>query len=241
MKERGLPLFFFKRGDPWMKWLTYLILLSLLLSGCGLDASESSPVHAEKEKQSIPTHEEVPSEGAIDLKELFDQAQHTQSTSEEIDRILEGSNAGIVPVKLEIPAIDVKAEIEPVGILDNGQMGVPSSAEGIGWYEPGTKPGGYGNAVLAGHVDSRTGPAIFYDLGELEPGDEVIVTDADGQKLTFIVTKKESYPRLYAPIQDIFGYTDSRHLNLITCTGTFNVKDGTHEERLVVYTKLKIS
>jgi sortase A len=216
-----------------------LVFLSLLLSACSADSSESSPVHEQKESQS--NQEEVSSKDTLDLKKALEQTHDTQTESEEMNRILNGSNGGIIPVKLEIPAIKVVAEIEPVGIFDNGQMGVPSSAEGVGWFKPGTKPGGFGNAVLAGHVDSRTGPAIFYELGELEAGDEIFVTDADGKMLTFIVTKKESYPRLYAPIQDIFGYVNSRNLNLITCSGTFNVKDSTHEERLVVYTELKDS
>jgi sortase A len=216
-----------------------LVLFSLLLSACSADSSEGSPVHEQKESQS--NQEEASSKDTLDLKKAFEQTHDTQTESEEMNKILNGSNEGIVPVKIEIPAIKVVAEIEPVGILDNGQMGVPGSADGVGWFEPGTKPGGFGNAVLAGHVDSRTGPAIFYELGELEARDEIYITDADGKVLTFIVTKKESYPRLYAPIQDIFGYVNSRNLNLITCSGTFNVKDSTHEERLVVYTELKDS
>jgi sortase A len=218
-----------------------LVFLSLLLSACSpdSDSSDSSPAPEQKESQSI--QEEVSSEDTLDLKKAFEQAHGTQTESEEMNKILNGSNEGIVPVKIEIPAIKVVADIEAVGILDNGQMGVPGSADGVGWFKPGTKPGGFGNAVLAGHVDSRTGPAIFYELGELEAGDEIYITDADGKMLTFIVTKKESYPRLYAPIQDIFGYVNSRNLNLITCTGTFNVEDSTHEERLVVYTELKDS
>ncbi|WP_079476350.1 class F sortase [Marinococcus halophilus] len=142
------------------------------------------------------------------------------------------------PSTLSIPSIDVEADLEGVGVLDNGQMGVPDSAEGVGWFEPGVTPGEQGNAVMAGHVDSASGPAVFYDLEDMEAGDEVQVTNDDGQELAFKVTKVVSYPRQDAPIEDIFGSSDGRHLQLITCTGTFNQEQGTHDERLVVYTEL---
>lgn len=145
---------------------------------------------------------------------------------------------GIKPVTLEIPAIGVKSDIENVGELKNGQMGVPEDVEHVGWFEPGTLPGNRGSSVMAGHIDSLTGPAVFYKLDQLKKGDEVVVTDAEGNSLTFIVTKSERYPRKDAPIDEIFGFSYGSRLNLITCTGEFNRKAKTHDERLVVYTEL---
>lgn len=142
------------------------------------------------------------------------------------------------PTGLEIPAVGIQGPVEEVGILDNGQMGVPDSAEGIGWFSPGVNPGEQGNAVVAGHVDSRSGPAVFYDLEKMEAGDEVNVTDENGDTLIFEVTKVAKYDRREAPMEEIFGSTEGRHLNLITCTGTFNQEFGTHDDRLVVYTEL---
>ncbi|WP_100374243.1 class F sortase [Bacillus sp. FJAT-45037] len=146
---------------------------------------------------------------------------------------------GIQPSRIQIPSIEVDARTEEVGVLDNGEMGVPEEIDQVGWFEPGTKPGNVGNAVMAGHVDSRTGPAIFFRLDELEEGDEVIVSSDSDETYTFVVTGKESYPYDSAPIAEIFGRSDTRNLNLITCTGTFNRSVGTHEERLVVFTELK--
>ncbi|MGG4488029.1 sortase domain-containing protein [Metabacillus idriensis] len=146
---------------------------------------------------------------------------------------------GITPVKVEIPSINVEANIEQVGIIENGQMGVPQAINDVGWFEPGVKPGNRGSAVLAGHVDSKTGPAIFFNLKDLKQGDEIIVTDEKGTALTFIVKNQESYPRGSAPIDEIFQTVEGQNLNLITCSGTFNRSAGTHEERLVVFTELK--
>ncbi|MDN4524528.1 class F sortase [Fictibacillus fluitans] len=151
----------------------------------------------------------------------------------------EHMEAGIIPAKLMIPKINVKANIERVGVLENGQMGVPSNIENTGWFEPGTKPGAQGNAVIDGHVDSKTGPAVFFDLKDLKPGDEILLSDQKGKTITFIVKKLKSYPNDKAPLKEIFGPASTRNLNLITCTGVFNHTKGTHEERLVVYTELK--
>ena len=163
-----------------------------------------------------------------DQKKKIEKAKESQNVQE-----------GMEPIQVEIPAIDVKAPVENVGILENGQMGVPEDINKVGWFEPGFKPGTKGNAVLAGHVDSKTGPAIFFYLEKLSKGDEIVLTDKEGEKMTFVVTGKERYPYNDSPIEKIFGPTDSRTLNLITCVGTFNRSKGTHEERLVVSTELK--
>ncbi len=149
------------------------------------------------------------------------------------------NDQGIEPVKVNVPAIGVDAKVEKVGLLDNGEMGVPDSTERVGWFEPGTKAGNVGNSVLAGHVDSYEGPAVFFDLKDLKKGDEIKVTNADGKELTFVVRKLKSYPYDDAPIEDIFGETDKRMLNLITCTGTFDQETSNHLERLVVFSELK--
>ncbi|WP_226582675.1 class F sortase [Halobacillus litoralis] len=145
-------------------------------------------------------------------------------------------NTAIVPASISIPAINVQADIEEVGRYENGQMGEPKSIDGVGWYQDGYLPGEKGSSVMAGHVDSKTGPAVFYHLEDLNPGDKINVTDAEGQKQTFIVQKSESYDRKEAPLNKIFGFSYRRQLNLITCTGEFNKQAGTHDKRLVVYT-----
>ncbi|RWZ59119.1 class F sortase [Halobacillus fulvus] len=146
---------------------------------------------------------------------------------------------GIIPSRISIPAIDVDASVEEVGILDNGEMGVPEDPMKAGWFEPGTQPGNRGNSVIAGHVDSRTGPAVFYHLDQLKKGDEITVTGEDGEEKTYVVQKLESYPENQSPIEQIFGSTNEKRLNLITCTGEFIRDQGGHQDRLVVYSTLK--
>lgn len=151
----------------------------------------------------------------------------------------ENGQQGITPTKIQIPAINVNTAVEKVGILENGQMGVPSNIDNTGWFAPGTKPGATGNAVIDGHVDSKTGPAVFFDLKDLKAGDEIFLSDKQGKTVTFVVKKLKSYPNDKAPLKQIFGPAQTSNLNLITCTGIFNHDKGTHEERLVVYSELK--
>lgn len=209
-----------------MRYFLGLILIVCALSGC----SNAEPSAKEKinEEKSTKINEE---------KEQI-ASSSTQLTPPE-GLTLKADNEGMVPASIEIPVLNVNTEIEEVGRLDNGQMGVPKGFDTVGWFGEGAKPGAPGNAVMAGHVDSKTGPAVFYKLEDLEKGDEVIVKDNDGKTLTFVVTGKEKYDRKNAPVDKIFDYAYGSKLNLITCTGNFNRDEGTHEERLVVYTELK--
>jgi sortase (surface protein transpeptidase) len=214
-----------------MRYFLGLIIIALFISGC----SNKEP--SAKEKVNVTMAKET--------SETSEEKEQIASSSTELTPPeglkLKADNAGIVPASIEIPALDVNTEIEKVGRLENGQMGVPKGFDTVGWFGEGAKPGAPGNAVMAGHVDSKTGPAIFYKLEDLDKGDEVIVKNKDGKTLTFVVTGKEKYDRKTAPVDKIFDYSYGSKLNLITCTGNFNQDEGTHEERLVVYTELQNS
>ncbi|WP_409252972.1 class F sortase [Bacillus sp. SCS-153A] len=206
-----------------MRFLIFSLLL-LFLSACS---------NAEMEKEQSATEPKPPAEPEAAV------ASTTTSASPFADSILKDERIGIVPVELEIPSIGVSAEVESVGLKENGEMDVTESFEKTGWYEKGYHPGEPGSAVIGGHVDSRDGPAVFYDLNKLALGDEIIVKGENGEEKVFVVTGKEEYPWNEAPLQKIFGYTHSSSLNLITCTGTFDRSTRNYDKRLVVYTQLK--
>lgn len=143
-----------------------------------------------------------------------------------------------VPVRIVIPRLKIDADVEHVGLAPDGSMDVPQRFDTVGWYKLGARPGELGNAVLAGHLDSKTGPAIFWRLKELQPGDEIIVAADDGKERRFVVRELENYPYDQAPLERIFGPTESIGLNLITCIGTFDRRSQNYDQRLVVYTTL---
>jgi sortase A len=204
------------------------LLLSMLLLGAAAGCASSSD-HTDEMKEVLPNIEETHLISAPDL---------TVSSSSKSKESVEPALAGIIPAQLSIPAINVDAKVEHVGQLPDGQMDVPKDERNVGWYQPGAKPGERGNAVLAGHVDNKTGPSVFFHLGDLEAGDLVTVTNEHGLAYDFEVNAVESYPRNNAPLEKVFGTSSKSSLNLITCTGTFDRDAGTHEERMVVYTTL---
>jgi sortase A len=151
------------------------------------------------------------------------------------------SNEELISVKpssLSIPKLDLEAPIKEFGLDKKGNMELPDNGKDVAWFEPGFQPGEKGNAVLAGHVDDEKKPAVFFELNELEPGDEIHLQDEDGAILTFVVREKVAYQKDDAPLRTIFGPSEKRMLNLITCTGYFDRKIHNYVERLVVYTEL---
>ena len=143
--------------------------------------------------------------------------------------------------RLVIPAIGVNATIEPVGVLRDGTMSPPTQDpwNDVGWYDGGPRPGEQGSAVINGHLDRPGGsPAVFWHLNELRRGDKVIVVDTEGKTLHFHVTRIRFYTPQAAPVQDIFGNTAGRFLNLLTCAGIWIPSEHQTSLRLVVYTSL---
>ena len=143
------------------------------------------------------------------------------------------------PVRLLIPTIGVNAVVEPVGLTADGAMGVPGGPWTVGWYQPGPPAGEFGNAVIAGHVDYRgVGPAVFWRLRDLAPGDEVVVLREDGTGRRFVVIDVVSYPADYVPLGEVFSREGNPGLSLITCTGQFDSRARDYDRRLVVYAEV---
>lgn len=181
--------------------------------------------------------EQLASEEEIDKIAEFPIMPEQREKLQELQKQRQQSIQGMVPARVTIPSIGVDAAIEATGILDNGEMGVPDVNQ-VGWFEPGFKVGAKGHSVLAGHVDGPAGPAIFYHLDKVEVGEKVTVTDKDGREMVYVIREKASYKADEAPIEEIFGSSDSRLINLITCSGDFNGNTGAYEDRLVVTAEL---
>lgn len=138
------------------------------------------------------------------------------------------------PSSLRIPAIEVRAPIEPTGI-DGGAFDVLDGVSSVGWYRHGPSPGEAGSAVLAAHVDTaRDGPGIFFDLTRLSAGDRVEVLRDDGQRITFEVTSVSRYDKADLPVEELFARTGRPRLTLITCGGAFDPVLGRYDDNVVV-------
>ncbi len=142
------------------------------------------------------------------------------------------------PARFQIDLIDVDAEVEHVEQDDQGRMDVPKEWENVAWYELGPRPGEQGNAVIAGHYDSFSGPAVFFELRELELGDLVRVITEDDEELEFEVVEIELVHIDDADSRKIFGDTEEYNLNLVTCEGAWDLDTDMYDHRLIVYTTL---
>jgi sortase A len=144
------------------------------------------------------------------------------------------------PTRLRIPAIGVDAAIEHMGLTSDRPMDAPRDYDNTAWYAPGPRPGEQGNAAIAGHIDSKIGPVLFWELPTLQAGDEIVVVGDDGVERRFVVTGRESYQRANAPLERISGSTTARQLNPITCDprSTFDRGKGGYAANAVIYTTL---
>jgi sortase (surface protein transpeptidase) len=146
--------------------------------------------------------------------------------------------SGSPPVRLAIPAIGVATPLVRLGLEADGGMQVPADFGRAGWFTEGPAPGQVGPSVIAGHVDSRSGPAVFYRLRELRLGQAILIERADGSRLRFVVEQARSYPKEEFPTTAVFGPVPEAALRLITCAGDFDRARGSYRDNLVVFARL---
>ncbi|MGP3958248.1 class F sortase [Nonomuraea sp. 3N208] len=139
------------------------------------------------------------------------------------------------PVRLRIPAIDVTTRVIPLRLDAKARLVAPKQFDRVGWNQAGPEPGEQGVAVIAGHVDSTTGPAVFYRLRQLRKGDRVHVDRADGTTVTFVVNRLASYPKNRIPDKEVYGSGRGTQLRLITCGGTFDRQRRSYRDNVVVF------
>jgi hypothetical protein len=143
-----------------------------------------------------------------------------------------------LPVALSIPAIDVKVALSQLGLNPDGTVQVPTDFQEPGWYRFGASPGQLGSAVILGHVDSYQGPAVFFRLRTLRPGDQVEVALADGVTTHFVVRQVAMYSKSQFPTRLVYASHGYSGLQLVTCGGVFDSQTGHYLSNIVVYTSL---
>ena len=145
----------------------------------------------------------------------------------------EGLNS-VDPERIVIPAIGVDETIDRAGIDANGEMQVPDFGD-TAWFTPSVKPGRVGPSVITGHVDSKQGPDVFFDLKDLTVGDEIDIHGDDGTTVTFAVTGVEQHKKIDYPRDKVHGATDGPELRLITCGGIFDPDIGHYDDNIIVF------
>lgn len=208
------------------------------------DAAAAGAIPSEEEPEppasSAPdaSESEVPGQDASEP----DASEPDAGSEQEVDSAAEPvSMPRSTPTRVRIPRINVDAEIMKLGIDDDGRIEVPplERAQLAGWYRHGPSPGEVGNAVVVGHVDSYAiGPAVFFELGALKPGDTIEVVRKHGDLATFTVDGVSSYPKEEFPTSLVYGPSDRASLRLVTCGGTFDNAQREYRDNVIVFATL---
>jgi sortase (surface protein transpeptidase) len=132
------------------------------------------------------------------------------------------------PVALVIPVIGVSTTLIHLGLTATGALQVPSSPSVAGWY----------SAVIAGHIDSVSGPGVFFRLRLLRRGSRVYVRRANGSVAVFEVTAVHNYLKSRFPTVAVYGPEPDAQLRLITCGGTFDYATGHYLSNVIVFATL---
>jgi len=130
------------------------------------------------------------------------------------------------------------ASVGPLGLNPDDTVQVPKNPDRAGWYRLGPSPGEMGSAVIIGHVDSKTGPAVFYRLSSLRVGNKIAVTLADGVIANFQVDRVVTYPNAKFPANRVYSANGPPTLKLVTCGGPYDHHARTYTANVVVYASL---
>ncbi|MFD0152515.1 class F sortase [Streptomyces sp. NPDC127132] len=143
------------------------------------------------------------------------------------------------PTALAVPAITIEAPVTDLGLDAAGRLATPpvDNPRVVGWYAKGATPGERGTAVVVGHRDTRSGPAVFLNLDSLSPGNTVRVARADGRVAVFTVDRVRTYAKADFPDKEVYGATGRPELRLLTCGGAFDRGTG-YEANIVVFAHL---
>ncbi len=139
------------------------------------------------------------------------------------------------PTAIAIPSIGVRSGLEHLGENPDHSIEVPHSFQSAGWFADSVTPGQNGPMVILGHVDSHSGPGIFFRLGDLRPGDLVVVPRADGRQVSYRITGVREYAKDDFPTLTVYANTPVPTIRLITCGGQFDQATGHYKSNVIAY------
>ena len=145
-----------------------------------------------------------------------------------------------VPVEITIPRIDARSSLVELGLNADDTVQVPPVSQPMqaGWYGLGPAPGEQGPAVILGHVDGNKKPGIFHRLKEVQAGDEILVSRADGRTAVFTVSHNQQVPKSEFPSESVYGGTGGPELRVVTCGGSFDAARHSYRDSVIVYAEL---
>ncbi len=215
------------------------IALAVVLTGCSAAAGTGDRQEGASITSEVLTSEAVTTEAPV-TSAVPDSAVLDDATAAPFGEALDSAIGipevveAVAPVGVTIPALGIDtATVVPVGVEPDGVMEVPP-ADQLGWYRHGVTPGEMGSAVVAGHVIDPSGPGVFRYLADLEVGDEVTVTDAEGVVRRFVVAEVELHDKAAVPFDEVFARSGEPQLVLVTCGGDWDADRRSYRANVVV-------
>ncbi len=162
--------------------------------------------------RAATTEADGPAAQAMPVVRLEQPATPPRST-----RPRSGPERGIRPELLAVPALGVRAVVQPVRTVE-ATLTPPPDPRQVGWWTGGARPGASrGAAVLAGHT-VHTGGGALDDLEQLAAGDSVVLT-AGRDRVVYAVSSVRVLSRaeLARESARIFDRSGPARLVIVTC------------------------
>lgn len=179
------------------------------------------------------THNDHPAEPSAGALSQSQSTPHDPTETSTGTSVAAASGAAIHPVRLDIPSIALHTTLQTIGLDTSGTLQPPTNLTQAGWYTGSPVPGQDGPAIIAGHVDSVSGPAVFFSLRSLSPGATITVGLSSGRTVAFRTTSIQRYAKSQFPTAQVYGARPDPELRLITCGGGFTA--GHYLDNVVVY------
>jgi len=196
------------------------VALALLLTGCSLNPASERPVPS----ASAPAETTAPTATKPPVPDV--PIQGTENVP---------ARLAVPPVRVSVPDAGIDVGIEPVGVLENGEMELPADTSIAGWYEYGPDPSSEtGATILAAHVDSLVyGLGPFSRLRDLAAGAPVRVTSADGAVHDYAIQSIARVAKEEIVLDTVFDRTGPAHIVLMTCGGQFDYETGHYLDNIL--------
>ncbi|MFE2187841.1 class F sortase [Streptomyces sp. NPDC059455] len=219
-----------------LRWAAASALIGVFLIYNSVDAASSQNTPSARPTASAPASISEPESDTSNEDAYADSPESTTAPESRPGPALPRSPAS----HLDIPSIGVSAPFIPLSLDAAGVLVPPPDTDQnlVGWYEGGPSPGERGNAIVAGHVDTKIGPAVFYPLGQLKPKSKVAITREDGIVATFVVDKVKTFKKNAFPDEQVYGDTPNAQLRLITCGGAYDHTAKDYTANVVVFAHL---
>jgi hypothetical protein len=171
--------------------------------------------------------------------ESFDGLDNTKPTDADIAEHIVGPDQ---PRYMTIARLNIY-NARVVGLSTTGvdnRLGDPANIYDVGWYLDSAKPGladaRFTAGLYDGHNNGGYDQGVFYHLGELVYGDQILIERGDGAMFTYEVREASTVPtnNIEMSIMQRSVLAGTEGLNIISCGGQWDWNANTYTHRVLI-------